>query len=75
MQIANTFSNLVFFFTSLYIPLYVVNLSTVIYLDETPLQSFFALKLSHTALILLMMPHKLAQKCDFVHDFANNDGC
>jgi len=36
------------------------------FLDETLLQSFFALKLYPWC------PHRVAQKCNFVHDFANN---
>ena len=32
------------------------------------------LKISDEVHILLLMPHKVAQKCNFVHDFANNAG-
>jgi len=43
-------------------------------LDETMLQGFFMLKLSDKALILPLMPHRVAKKCMIVHDFADNPG-
>jgi len=38
------------------------------------LQSFFALKLSDRALILSLIPHRVAQKCNFMYDYANDAG-
>jgi len=50
------------------------SLMTMLMFGYQKIQKFFSLKLSDTALILPVIPHRVGLKCNFVHDFANNAG-